>query len=62
VPAPIEMPGAATGTVGDAISSFFGCIKSSLSRLPGTGCLAVVLHQKHGEVRGERFGRKLPHH
>jgi len=44
------------------ISSFFGCIKSSLSRLPCTGCLATVLHQKHGEVRGERFGGKLPHH
>src|ERR1700757_1700301 len=43
-------------------ASFFGSIKSSLSRLLCIGSFAAAFHQKQGEVRGERLGGKLPHH
>jgi hypothetical protein len=36
--------------------------KSSLSRLLCIGSRAAALHQKYGEVRGERLSGKLPHH
>jgi len=34
----------------------------ALSRLLRIGASAAALHQKHGEVRGERLSGKLPHH
>jgi len=43
------------------ISSFFGCIKSSL-RLSVHRLLAASLQQKQGEVGGDRPCGKLPHH
>jgi hypothetical protein len=40
----------------------FGPLKSSLSMLRCIGSHAAALHQKHGEVGGERLSGKLPHH
>jgi hypothetical protein len=42
--------------------SFLGRIKSYMSGLLPINPRAAALHQKHGEVRGERFGGNLPHH
>jgi hypothetical protein len=39
--------------------------KSSMLKVKGLLCIgsrAAALHQKHGEVRGERLSGKLPHH
>jgi hypothetical protein len=51
----IEISSAVIGKVGDNPASFFGSLKSSLNRLPFIGSPAAALHQKHGEVRGERL-------
>ena len=58
----IEISSAVIGKVGDTQPVLFGSLKSSLSRLLCTGSRAAALHQKYGEVRGERLSDKLPHH
>jgi hypothetical protein len=58
----IEISSAVIGKVGDTQPVFSGFLKSSLSRLLCIGSPAAALHQKHGEVRGERLSGKLPHH
>jgi hypothetical protein len=52
----------ARGSLPSSFDRFFGSLESSLNRLLCIGSPAAGLHQKHGEVRGERLSAKLPHH
>ncbi len=57
----IEISSAVIGRVG-ATSQFFRLYQIFLSTLVCSGSLPAALHQKYGEVRGERLSGKLPHH